>query len=36
MGYDGTKPSIKPKGLNIEPSKITPVNIPTSIVKERK
>ena len=36
MGYDGTKPSIKPKGLNIEPSKIKPVNIPTSIVKERQ
>jgi len=37
MGYDGTKPSIKPKGLNIlEASKIKPVNIPTSIVKERQ
>jgi len=36
MGYDGTKPSIKPKGLNIEPSKIKPVNIPTSILKEQK
>ena len=22
MGYDGTKPSIKPKGLSVEPSKI--------------
>jgi hypothetical protein len=36
MGYDGTKPSIKPKGLSVEPSKIKPVNIPTSILKERK
>jgi hypothetical protein len=36
MGYDGTKPSIKPKGLSVNPSKITPVDISTNITREQK
>ena len=36
IGYDGTKPSIKPKGLSVQPSKITPQVFNTSIKTQKR